>query len=266
MSSIPREILGGRVALVTGAGSGIGRAAAQRLARAGARVALLGRTAPALESFHAELLTEGRESLVCVADVTDADALARAVHAISNAWGRLDIVVANAGINGVWCPLDELTPDEWDRTLDINLRGAFLTLRSAHPLLRRNGGSAIVMASVNGTRMFSNTGATAYSVANAGRVALTKMLALELAPQRIRVNAICPGSIDTNIDDNTEARHLESIRTKVVFPDGAVPLTGGEPGEASQVAELVLFLASDAASHLTGAVIHVDGGQSLLQG
>lgn len=117
---------------------------------------------------------------------------------IDEAWGRLDVVFANAGVNGKWAPLDELTPDDWDHTLDINLKGTFLTLRYALPLLRRRGGSVIITSSVNGTRMFSNSGATAYA--------------------------------------------------------------------SSKVAQLVLFLASDAASHITGTPVWIDGRQSLLQG
>jgi NAD(P)-dependent dehydrogenase (short-subunit alcohol dehydrogenase family) len=119
---------------------------------------------------------------------------------------------------------------------------------------------------VNGTRIFSNTGATAYSSSKAGQVALTKMIALELAPQRVRANVICPGAIETNIDQSTEKRDLEGVRIPVEYPEGSQPLTGGEPGSAEQVAQLVLFLASDAASHITGTEIWIDGAESLLRG
>src|SRR5690606_40742991 len=101
-------------------------------------------------------------------------------------------------------------------------------------------------------RMFSNTGASAYATSKAGQVALVKMLAVELGPARVRVNAICPGAIDTEIDDNTQKRHVERVKPEVEFPEGSIPLTGGKPGKAEQVAELVLFLASERSSHITG--------------
>jgi NAD(P)-dependent dehydrogenase (short-subunit alcohol dehydrogenase family) len=258
--------LRGRVAFVTGATSGIGRAAALHLARAGCHVALIGRTESELKAVVTEIEAVDGVALECAVDVNDGPALQRAVSRIEKTWGRIDIVVANAGINGVWCPLEELDPKEWDETLDTNLRGAFLTLKSTLPLLKRSGGSIIVIASVNGTRMFSNTGATAYAVSNAGRVALAKMLALELAKDRIRVNAICPGSITTNIEDSTERRHLAGLRAPVNFPEGGVPLTGGRPGDPKDVADLILFLACDASSHITGSTVFIDGGESLLHG
>jgi NAD(P)-dependent dehydrogenase (short-subunit alcohol dehydrogenase family) len=190
--------------------------------------------------------------------------LERAFARTIRRWGRLDIVVANAGINGVWAPLAQLKVSEWDETLSINLRGTFLTVKFAAALMRPRGGSIIITASVNGTRMFSNTGATAYAVSKAGQVALARMCALELAPARIRVNTICPGAISTGIEDNT--RHRSRLCTPVKFPDGKIPLTSGVPGTAEQVAELVLFLAGDAANHITGTEVFIDGAQSLLQG
>lgn len=201
-----------------------------------------------------------------VADISNASQLQQALDQVLERWGRLDIVFANAGINGVWAPLDELTPEEWNRTLETNLTGTFLTVKTAVPHLKKNGGSIIITSSVNGTRMFSNTGATAYATSKAGQVALAKMLALELAPQKVRVNVICPGWIESEIDENTEKRDLDEIKTPVEFPEGAVPLTHGGPGKAEQVGQVVLFLASDLSSHVTGTEIWVDGAQSLLQG
>lgn len=257
-----------RVALITGAGSGIGRATAICLARAGAQVALLGLKAKDLEETATLVRQKGGEALSLEADVTAADRLSQAVDQILVAWGRLDIVVANAGINGAWASIDELSPEDWRKTLDVNLTGSFFTIKYAVPALRRNGGSIIVMSSVNGTRMFSNGGATAYAASKAGQVALTKMLALELAKDRIRVNAICPGSIATPIHEKTEknSRDLERAREPVEYPAGSIPLTDGRPGEPEQVAQLVLFLAGDNATHITGSVTFIDGGQSLLQG
>ncbi len=255
-----------QVALITGAGSGIGKAAAVAFGRAGARVAALGRTASELKQTVDEIAQAGGQAMPVVADIAKPDEMRQAAEQIAQRWGRIDIVFANAGINGVWAPIEELKPEEWQRTIDINLTGTFLTIKYAVPYLKRNGGSVIVTASVNGTRIFSNTGATAYSCTKAAQVAMAKMLALELAPQKVRVNVICPGAIETNIDENTERRDLEHVRIPVEYPKGSQPLTGGQPGSAEQVADLVLFLASDQASHITGTEMWIDGAESLLRG
>jgi NAD(P)-dependent dehydrogenase (short-subunit alcohol dehydrogenase family) len=214
----------------------------------------------------AEIRDSGGEALAMPADISQPEQMQAAIARIGAKWGRLDIVFANAGINGVWAPLDELTPEEWDKTLAINLKGTFLTVKYALPYLKKQGGSVIVTSSVNGTRMFSNTGATAYACSKAAQVAFTKMVALELAEQRIRVNVICPGAIETQIEESTEKRDIEKVKEPVEFPEGAIPLTDGQSGTSEQVAQLVLFLASDASSHITGTEIWIDGGQSLLQG
>ena len=259
--------LDGKVALVTGAGSGIGKATALLFAQEGARVAALDRDEDEdLRGLVAEIGQQGGEALPLAADVSNPDQMRAAIERTVERWGRLDVVFANAGVNGVWAPLEELEPDEWDRTLQINLKGTFLTVKYAAPHLKRRGGSVIVTSSVNGTRIFSNTGATAYSSSKAAQVAFTKMVALELAPQRVRVNVICPGAISTNIAESTEQRSLEHVRIPVEFPEGHQPLEGGRPGTAEQVARLVLFLASDASDHVTGAQIFVDGAESLLKG
>jgi NAD(P)-dependent dehydrogenase (short-subunit alcohol dehydrogenase family) len=255
-----------KVALVTGANSGIGEAAALHLAEAGARVGLFGRDLAELEQVARRINENLGYAVVVEADVSDPHQMQQAVDQLVQQLKRLDIVFANAGVNGTWAPLAELTPDEWDTTLDINLKGAFLTLKYALPLLKRNGGSVIFNASINGTRVFSNTGATAYACSKAGVVALAKMAALELARDRIRVNVICPGAISTSIFGKTEERNLDEIRAPVEFPQGEVPLTGGSPGDVSDVANLVVFLASDAARHITGTEIWIDGAQSLLKG
>ncbi len=259
--------LAGRVALVTGAGSGIGRATALLLAREGARVGALGRTSDQLQETTEAIRATGGEALALLADVSDADAMARAVDALAETWGRLDIVFANAGINGVFAPIDQLTPEEWDRTMGINLKGTFLTIKYSVPLLRKQGGAIVVNSSGNGTRVFSNSGMTAYACSKAGQVAMAKMLALELARDGIRVNVICPGPVRTEIGDNTERRGLEGIRIPVAFPKGSIPpLTHGEPGTPEEVAELVLFLVSAASRYITGTEVWIDGGTSLLRG
>lgn len=258
--------LEGRVALVTGAGSGIGRATALRLAREGACVAALGHTREPLDEVVSAIQKQGGEALAVLAEVQDPDQMQRAVNETVARFERLDIVIANAGINGVWATLDELTPEDWDHTLAVNLKGTFLTVKYAVPHLRRQGGAVLIVSSVNGTRMFSNTGATAYACSKAGQVAFAKMIALELARDKIRVNVICPGWIDTQIDQNTEKLpSIEHARARVEYPDGAVPLTNGGAGTSDQVAQTLVFLASDEADHVTGTELWIDGGQSLLQ-
>lgn len=254
-----------KVAWVTGAGSGIGAAAARQLAKSGMRVALLARSRDELENVKREIEDGGGEAMITEADVSDAKVMEAAAGKIVEQWGRIDVVIANAGINGVWASLEELTPEDWDQTLGINLKGTFLTVKYAVPHLKKQGGAIVVISSVNGTRMFSNTGATAYSCSKAAQVAFTKMIALELAPHRVRVNVICPGWIETNIEESTVKKN-EDIGVKVEFPEGQVPLTGGNPGSAEQVGDLIDFLVSDRASHISGTEMWIDGAQSLLEG
>ncbi|UKJ77409.1 SDR family oxidoreductase [Azospirillum brasilense] len=259
--------LNGKVALITGAGSGIGKASATLFAGAGASVGVLSRTEDEIRKTAEEITAAGGKAIPLVADVADSEAVKRAVDRLVQEYGRLDIVFANAGINGVWAPIDELTPEEWDRTININLRGTYLTLHHAVPHLKKaGGGSVLVTASINGTRVFSNAGATAYSCTKAAQVAMVQMLALELAKHRIRVNAICPGMIDTAIQDNTQARNTEKAEEAAEYPDGEIPLTRGKPGSSADVAELALFLASDRSKHITGTPVWIDGAESLLIG
>jgi NAD(P)-dependent dehydrogenase (short-subunit alcohol dehydrogenase family) len=256
----------GKVAFVTGAGSGIGKATALRLAAGGARVAVLSRTAEEIKATADEIKTLGGEALAITADISHEAETRDAVARIVKAYGRLDIVVANAGINGMWAPIDELRPKEWDQTMTVNLRGTYLTLHFAVPHLKAAGGGSIaIISSINGNRTFTTAGATAYSATKAAQVAMAQMLAVELGQHRIRVNAICPGAIDTEIDDNTGERNRDEAEVPVKFPEGDIPLTGGRPGSSEAVADVIAFLASDAARHVTGVPVYVDGAQSLLR-
>ena len=266
MHAMFKDSLAGKVALVTGVGSGIGKATAKLFAYAGARVAGLTRSHDEAEATCAEIRNGGGEALALVADISHSAQLAQAIGAIQDAWGRLDIVVANAGINGLWAPVDEIGEKDWDDVVDVNLKGTFLTVKHTVPLLKKNGGAIAIVSSVNGTRIFSNAGASVYATTKAGQLAFGRMMALELAKHRIRVNTVCPGAIETDIDENTRHQDLELAREPVIYPQGSIPLTDGRPGTAGQVAEAIWFLCSGAATHITGAEIFIDGAESLLQG
>ena len=275
-------LLGDKVALVTGAASGIGRATAITLAREGARVGLLDITRDALDSAAAEINAaamaslplslrergsggEGR-ALRLSADVRNPAALAAAVAQLTQRFGRLDILFANAGIPGVWAPVADITPDEYDQIMDVNVKGVFLSIQAALPALRQQGGAIVITSSVTGTRMFSDPGASVYATSKAALLTLGKMLAMELARDRIRVNVICPGTVTTSIQAKIIYRNQEALPQYVHYPLGNIPLTGGVFATPEQIASVVLFLVSDMASHVTGEEIHIDGAESLLRG
>ncbi len=255
-----------KVALVTGAGSGIGKACALKLSEAGCAIGALGRTAEELDVLVGQIGDRGGKAITLVADVSDEAAMDGATGQLIERFGRIDVLVANAGINGVWAPIDDLKPDEWDKTIGINLRGTYLTLHKTVPHLKRaGGGSIIIVSSINGTRTFTSPGATAYSATKAGQLAMAQQLALELGQHGIRVNAVCPGAIETAIDDNTNIRDADETVIPVEWPRGDIPITGGRAGLADDVADLIVFLAGDQSRHITGTPVWIDGGQGLLR-
>lgn len=255
-----------KVALITGAGSGIGKASALMLAARGARVAVLSRTPSEISKTAQEIEAAGGEAISLVADVSLKADMESAVGAVISHWGKLDILIANAGINGVWAPIDDLQPDEWDKTIAVNLRGTYLSIHYAVPHMKAaGGGSIVVVSSINGTRTFTTAGATAYSATKAAQLAMVQQLALELGKSRIRINAVCPGLIETNIPDSTIKRNQDAARIPVIWPEGDIPITGGKAGTSEDVAEIVTFLASEKSRHITGSPIWIDGGQSLLR-
>ncbi len=254
------------VAFVTGAGSGIGLATAEKLAQGGYDLFLFDLDPSALDALTKRLEKTGTTAIAMAGDVASEQDMQRAAGKILEGFGRLDAVIANAGINGVWAPIDDLTPAEWDTTINVNLRGTYLTLNKMVPLLKQSGGGAIVIvSSINGVRTFTTPGATAYSATKAAQVAMAQQLALELARHAIRINVVCPGAVETNIEDSTEVRHREESEVPVIWPQGTVPISGGEPGRAADVADAILFLVSTSSRHITGSPVFVDGGQGLLR-
>jgi NAD(P)-dependent dehydrogenase (short-subunit alcohol dehydrogenase family) len=243
-------LLAGRGALVTGGGSGIGRATARRFAEHGARVAVVDRDGDAADAVAKEI-----DGAAYALDVTDYDALASACNDAAARFGGLSYVYNNAGI-GYLSPIDEFPLDEWKRVVDVNLNGVFHGIRAAAPLLRAAGGGAIVnTASISGTRPAA--GEAPYSAAKAGVAALTASAALELAPH-VRVNAVSPGMIHTTM---TDPLLNERGMNEAAWMVGKTPLA--RIGTPEDIADVVLFLCSDLARFVTGQNIVVDGGMTL---
>ncbi|MDH5162260.1 SDR family oxidoreductase [Heyndrickxia oleronia] len=263
--TLQNDSLDGKIAVITGGGSGIGKAAAIRLASSGAKIALVDLKEENSKKVKELIEKAGGEAIVTDTDVSDPHRVEDSIREVVEKWGRIDIVFANAGINGRGAPIEDLTPDDWDHILTTNLKSTFLVMKYAIPHMKEKGGSIIITSSINGNRKFTGFGMSAYSASKAGQVALGKMAALELAGYRIRVNIICPGAIETNIGQNTypDEENLKKIRFPIEYPEGNQPLAH-HAGQPEQVAELVYFLASDASNHITGTEVYIDGAESLL--
>jgi NAD(P)-dependent dehydrogenase (short-subunit alcohol dehydrogenase family) len=248
--------LEGRAALVTGATSGIGRATALRFAREGANLALVGRNGEALEEVAGEISRGGRSVLKIHADVTDEEQSRLAVETAAEGLGGIDVLVNAAGIlsNGT---IETTSLAEWDAMMNVNLRSVFHLMQLAAPHLEKRPGNVVNVSSVTGLRAFP--GVLAYCVSKAGVDQLTRCAALELAPKGVRVNAVNPGVVVTDIHkrggmgEEKYAGFLE--HSKTTHPLGRV-------GTAAEVAELILFLASDRAAWITGATYSIDGGRA----
>ena len=240
--------LSGRVALVTGAGSGIGRATALRLAQARARVAIVDVRRERVEAVTLEASGAGYEAEGIVADVARPHEVSRALSRALDRWGALDIVVANAGIGGR-APVAEMDEATWDRMIEVDLDSVFYTVRAALPALKRSrSGRIICTASYFG--VVGKERMAHYSAAKGGIIGLVRALALELAPHRITANAVAPGPVQTAIVERTP----EEVRAW----QAQLPL--GRLGEPDDVAGAILFLASDLSSWITGHLLQVNGG------
>ncbi|KKI88476.1 3-ketoacyl-ACP reductase [Bacillus sp. SA1-12] len=254
-----------KVAVITGGGSGMGSAAAFRFVSEGAKVCLLDINPDHANKVKEQIEKAGGNALAIKCDINSSQEVKQGIKAAKDQWGRIDILFANAGIAGELAPIETMNEDDWDRTINTNLKGTFLTVKYAIPFMKEHGGSIIITSSVSGSRVFSQAGFSAYSTSKAGQLAFMKMAALELAQYKIRVNAICPGAIKTHIQESIHTSpDVKEIEIPIAFPEGDQPLEHGQ-GKSEQVADLVAFLASDFSSHITGTEIFIDGGESLLK-
>lgn len=251
--------MNGKIALVTGASSGIGRATAELFAARGAKVVLAARREPELAAVKNQIESHGGIASFVVTDVAIARDVERMVaHAIET-YGRLDYAVNNSGIEGKIAPITDLLEQEWDRVLDTNLKGTFLCLQhEARAMLAGGHGGAIVnVGSVNSFLGFA-TG-SAYVASKHGLVGLTTSVSAELAPQGIRVNLVCPGFIDTPMHHRGRGLLGDDIYDKVLIP--RVHLR--RAGLPEEIAQAIVFLCSDGASYISGSTLTPDGGFTL---
>ena len=245
--------LEGKVGLVTGGTSGIGRETAVLFAKAGAKVVVAGRREPEGQETVELVRAAGGDGLFVNADVSKASEVDMLIQKAVEKFGRLDVAFNNAGIEGVWVPLIKQSEEDWDRTIDINLKGVWLCLKyEILQMLKQGGGGAIVnMASIGGLVGFS--GAAAYSASKHGVVGLTKAAALENARSKIRINAVCPGAIETPLADRVFG--APAVHKYVV---SCHPI--GRFGRPAEIAEAVVWMCSDRASFMTGQSLVLDGG------
>jgi 3-oxoacyl-[acyl-carrier protein] reductase len=241
--------LEGRVALVTGAARGIGAATAVALAEAGARVAVVDRDGDGIERTADAIGRAGSDALAIPADVTDVPAMERAVDTVVAEWGRLDVLVNNAGIVRD-ATLGKVSDEDWTATLDVNLRGAMIGTRAALRPMRAAGAGRILSATSVVARM-GNYGQTAYAASKAGIIGLTRAWARELGPLGITANAVAPGFIDTDMAKGVPEKVLSALLERTA---------ARRLGRPEEVAAVNVFLASDLASFMNGAVVGVDGG------
>ncbi|KQP88649.1 SDR family NAD(P)-dependent oxidoreductase [Methylorubrum extorquens] len=243
----------GKVAFITGAASGIGRAAAIAFAREGAQVAITDRTEEALERLRAEIEGNGGAVIAIRCDVSLPEDVAAAVARTVERFGRLDCAFNNAGVENKAAPVHEIALDEWDRILDINLRGTFVCMKHEIAQMLRQGGGVVVNTS-SGAGIRGVAGGASYAASKHALIGLTKSAALDYAKANIRVNAVLPGNIETPMmerftgGDIQKAIDLEPV---------------GRLGKPEEIAEAVLWMCSDLGAFVTGASISVDGGWSL---
>ncbi|QDU92982.1 3-oxoacyl-[acyl-carrier-protein] reductase [Lignipirellula cremea] len=243
--------LSGQTAIVTGASQGIGKAVAQALGASGAKVACLARNAEKLAQTVAEITGAGGQAEAHSCDVTDGDSVAKTVETLAENWGRLDILINNAGVTR-----DTLLPimsdEQWDDVINTNLRGMFLFSRAAAKIMMRaRYGRIINMSSVSG--LIGNAGQTNYSASKAGMIGFTRSLSKELAKRKVTVNAVAPGFIESEMTKTLGDALISEAKKRI---------PANRLGLPEDIAAAVLFLSSPAASYVTGQVLTVDGGMT----
>jgi NAD(P)-dependent dehydrogenase (short-subunit alcohol dehydrogenase family) len=246
----------GKVAFVTGAANGIGRAAALAFAREGASIVVADVSERGNQETARMVEEAGGRALAVKCDVSRDNDVKAALEKTVEAFGRLDFAFNNAGVEQPTKPLVEVTEDEWDRLLDVNLRGVFLCMKHEIPLMLRQGGGAIVNTG-SGASVMGIAGQTAYCAAKFGLIGLTKAAALDYANSKIRVNAVCPGYVDTPMMQRFTGGTPEG-RQNVI---DNVP--AGRPASPEEIAAAVVWLCSDAAAYVIGHAMVIDGGQTV---
>ena len=241
-----------KIVIITGAGRGIGQAAALRFAREGAKVAVCDRDKAAVDETVARIQSQGAEALEFAVDITDSGAVEGMVADVIAGWHRVDVLVNNAGAV-MDAQLKDMSDEQFDRIIDINLKGTYRCARAAVGHMIKQGSGVIINAS-SIAGVYGNFGQTNYVAAKAGVIGMTKTWARELGRKGIRVNAVCPGLIETPLTADLPEKVMEVMRTRI-------PL--GRAGRPEEIASVYAFLASDDASYINGAVIEVSGGMSL---
>ena len=249
--------LSGKVAFITGGGTGIGRAIALAFAREGASVTVAGRRLEKLRAVISEIQNNGGAGLAMECDVTRSAGVARAVKGTVERFGRLNVLVNNAGALHV-STVEGISEEEWDRLMMVNIKGTFLTSRAVLPEFRKTGGGTIVnVGSVLG--LIAMKDRAAYCASKGGVTMLTKAMAIDHAHENIRVNCICPSIVETEL---VKGLFDESPRGQALRKDRIASIPLGRIGRPVDVAEMAVFLASEDSSWLTGAAIPLDGGLS----
>lgn len=244
-----------KVALITGASSGIGWATAKAFAAKGAKIVLAARRENELTTLASEIKASGGEASFVQTDVSSSDEVQNMVDHTVQTYGRLDYTVNNAGIEGVFAPITEIPDDQWEKVIDINLKGTFLCLKyQARAMLQLGNGGAIVnVGSVNSFLGFA--GGSAYATSKHGMVGLTSSVSAELASQGIRVNLVCPGVIDTPMH-----QRIRGVIGDEIFEDFIGRVHQQRAGQPEEIASTIVFLCSDEASYITGTTLTPDGG------